>query len=103
MSQKMPIKRCPNHLDADLKLVINPAGACHYAKWLCTQCDRYITHAQKPKTTEALVKRQQEIVLFIRELLDDDLNFILDIYHLPHLNLIQERRYSELYTRYSAT
>jgi hypothetical protein len=105
MSQPAPDKRCPNHQDADIELVVNPSGSHHYGKYVCSECSKFISHARKPTTSHALEKRQQEIYPFIkaRVMSDADLKFILSIYNIPHLNLVQERRYNDIYTLYSAT
>jgi hypothetical protein len=90
--------RCKVHTEAKPVLHINEPGAHHYGKWVCIECGKYIAHARRPATTEALQVRQKAIVgaLATRSYTPEQIAELCELYSVPHLNLVQQRRYDSL-------
>ena len=91
----MTDKVCKEHPEAGVIMVVNPPDAIHYGTWRCVKCDRWLTHAKRPSTTKEMEERQR----FIRSIImhadydEADLIRLLNLYGLPHLNLVQQQTY----------
>lgn len=101
----MTDKVCKEHPEAGVIMVANPPDAKHHGTWRCVKCDRWLTHAKKPSTTQELESRQKfirSIIMHenIREISEADLIRLLNIYGATHLNLVQEKEYRKYQERF---
>lgn len=97
----MTDKRCKIHPGAEPKLQVNEVGSRHYGKWICSECDKWLTHAKNPGTSQALAVRQGKIREMLLESIfsDDDLKKLLPLYSTAHLNLVQQNIYDTFLLR----
>ena len=104
-----PDNRCSTHSNEDIVLVKNEPNAKHYGKWVCAdpECSKFVRWAKQPKTTDALVERQNNIIIILGQLYERDksdktdktqktIRFILSIYSTVHLNLVQQSTYDKI-------
>lgn len=90
-------KRCRLHPTSLPKMQLTP-GEHHHGKWICSECDKFLTWAKSPKTNEAMKKRQSEIINYVmhNEISVDDLQFLFEAYSVAHLTLTTSHRYNML-------
>lgn len=93
----MTDKRCRRHPDADVKLELTPELK-HYGKWLCSLCGRFVVWSKTPKASEDLAHRQITMLDLMQsgKLSTEQLHVASLLYTVPHLNLIQQKKYDEL-------
>jgi len=94
-----PTKRCEKHLDADILFSLNPPGSTHFGKWKCSECNKFVTHAQTPKTNVEVERRKESIVGYIMNEKDmTKVKRLCDIYGKSHIGLVEAeflRRYKD--------
>lgn len=95
-----PTKRCErkNCDEADIRFELNPEGSYHYGKWICCNCNKYVTWAQKPKTNASLEERRKLIRLYLMDESDaNNVGKLCLLYNKPHMNLVDK----EFFEKYS--
>lgn len=95
----MTDKRCNIHRETEPILKVNPEGSYHYGKWVCPECNKYVTHARQPKTNLEVNERQKAIRKYIIEEgieSDKELHRILSMYNTSRLNLVQQELYNKI-------
>ncbi len=99
---KMPEKRCTKHQSASLNYIETPGA--RFAKWVCSDCNKWVQHAPNPKSSDEMLQRQEMIFLMLRKLFkiaktmlcDNDIEFLMTIYSVVNLNLVQQEKYLKL-------
>ena len=100
----LPKKRCGYHPTAGVQLVVNEPGSRHYGKWICSECNVFISHSSTPKSIKEYNKRK-EILLGLAfrwymheiELSAEDVELMFDMYALPRLSAYQQTLCDKLY------
>ncbi len=99
---KMPEKRCTKHQTASLNYVETPNA--RFAKWVCSDCNKWVQHAPNPKSSDEMLQRQEMIIPLILKLVeirntvpcDNDIRFLMSMYTVVNLNLVQQEKYLKL-------
>jgi len=91
METYKPNNRCNVHVNDDIVLITHPEKH-HYGRWNCSVCEKFVTWAQRPKTSKDLSDRQSVILDLMMNCKDRVvMKRLAEIYSKPHLNLIDEK------------
>ncbi len=91
MSVAKPNRNCKTHEDAELLFEIMPDGHHHYGRWICGVCSKFITWAQKPKTSQNLEYRKTVIIeQMMKEKEPDNMRKLAMLFDKVHLSVFDE-------------
>lgn len=84
-----------------------PTDYIHYAKIICTDCDKFIKWAENPEVTKKYIERQNVIChieqTFTNRLTDWEKSFLTDIFFLRFLTPKRLEYYNKIIKKYNST